>query len=74
MNRQDNLNKRIMKDTLRRIRKTGLHPINIRYPDRYFIIQNENKYCMMYFDLIELPDFQFAVWYTRMGRDRQIRN
>ena len=70
MNRQDNLNKRIMKDTLRRIRKTGLHPINIRYPDGYFIIQNENKYSMMHFDLIELPDFQFAIWYTRMSIGR----
>lgn len=66
MNRQDKLNKRVMKDTLRRIRKTGLHPINVTYPDGYFMFQNENKYSMMHFKLMELPDFQFGVWYIRM--------
>ena len=66
MKRQDKLHKRIMKDTLKRIRKTGLRPINITYPDGYFVFQNEHQYSMMHFELMELPDFQFAVWYVQM--------
>lgn len=57
-------NKAVMNDTLNYIKNLGLTPFNIEFPKGYFVFPNKNSYEIMHFQLKELPEFLFGVWYN----------
>lgn len=56
-------NKNMMDSTLKYLKYLGLTPFNIEYPKGYFVFENKNSYEMMHFQLKELPEFLFGIWY-----------
>ena len=50
-------NKNMMDNTLTYLKSLGLNPFNIKYPQGYFVFENEYYYEMMHFQLKELPEF-----------------
>lgn len=59
-------NKNMMDSTLKYLKTLGLTPFNIEYPKGYFVFENKNSYEMMHFQLKELPEFLFGVWYKEV--------
>lgn len=60
-------NKNMMESTLKYLKQLGLTPFNIEYPNGYFVFENKNSYEMMHFQLKELPEFLFGVWYKEFN-------
>lgn len=60
-------NKNMMDSTLNYLKMLGLTPFNVEYPKGYFVFENENSYEMMHFQLKELPEFLFGVWYKEVN-------
>lgn len=56
-------NKDLMTSTLKYLKTLGLHPFNIEYPKGYFFSENRYPYEIMHFQLREIPEFLFGVWY-----------
>ena len=56
-------NKDLMTSTLKYLKTLGLHPFNIEYPKGYFFFENRYPYEIMHFQLREIPEFLFGVWY-----------
>lgn len=56
-------NKNMMDNTLTYLKSLGLNPFNVEYPKGYFVFPNKNSYEIMHFQLKELPEFLFGVWY-----------
>lgn len=56
-------NKTIMTNTLNYLKSLGLTPFNIEFPKGYFVFRNKNSYEIMHFQLKEIPEFLFGVWY-----------
>ena len=56
-------NKDLMNSTLKYLKTLGLHPFNIEYPQGYFFFENRYPYEIMHFQLREIPEFLFGVWY-----------
>ena len=60
-------NKSMMDSTLKYLKHLGLTPFNIEYPKGYFVFENKHSYEMMHFQLKELPEFLFGVWYKEVN-------
>lgn len=60
-------NKNMMDSTLNYLKMLGLTPFNVEYPKGYFVFENKNSYEMMHFQLKELPEFLFGVWYKEVN-------
>lgn len=60
-------NKNMMDSTLNYLKMLGLTPFNIEYPKGYFVFENKNPYEIMHFQLKELPEFLFGVWYKEFN-------
>lgn len=60
-------NKNMMESTLKYLKHLGLTPFNIEYPKGYFVFENKNPYEIMHFQLKELPEFLFGVWYKEFN-------
>lgn len=60
-------NKNMMDSTLNYLKMLGLTPFNVEYPKGYFVFENKNSYEMMHFQLKELPEFLFGVWYKEFN-------
>lgn len=60
-------NKDMMNSTLKYLKALDLTPFNVEYPKGYFIFENKNPYEMMHFQLKELPEFLFGVWYKEVN-------
>lgn len=56
-------NKNMMDNTLKYLKSLGLNPFNVEYPKGYFVFENKHAFEMMHFQLKELPEFLFGVWY-----------
>lgn len=56
-------NKDMMNSTLKYLKTLGLHPFNVEYPRGYFFSENQYPYEIMHFQLREIPEFLFGVWY-----------
>lgn len=57
----------MMDSTLNYLKMLGLTPFNVEYPKGYFVFENKNSYEMMHFQLKELPEFLFGVWYKEVN-------
>lgn len=60
-------NKNMMESTLNYLKMLGLTPFNVEYPKGYFVFENKHSYEMMHFQLKELPEFLFGVWYKEVN-------
>lgn len=60
-------NKHMMASTLKYLKHLGLTPFNVEYPKGYFVFENKHSYEMMHFQLKELPEFLFGVWYREFN-------
>ena len=60
-------NKNMMDSTLKYLKTLGLTPFNVEYPKGYFVFENKHSYEMMHFQLKELPEFLFGVWYKEFN-------
>lgn len=60
-------NKHMMDSTLNYLKMLGLTPFNVEYPEGYFVFENKNSYEIMHFQLKELPEFLFGVWYKEVN-------
>lgn len=60
-------NKNMMDSTLKYLKTLGLTPVNVEYPKGYFVFENKHSYEMMHFQLKELPEFLFGVWYKEVN-------
>lgn len=60
-------NKNMMDSTLKYLKMLGLTPFNVEYPKGYSVFENKHSYEMMHFQLKELPDFLFGVWYKEVN-------
>lgn len=60
-------NKNMMDSTLKYLKHLGLTPFNVEYPNGYFVFENKHSYEMMHFQLKELPEFLFGVWYKEFS-------
>lgn len=60
-------NKNMMDSTLNYLKMLGLTPFNVEYPKGCFVFENKNSYEMMHFQLKELPEFLFEVWYKEFN-------
>lgn len=60
-------NKNMMESTLNYLKMLGLTPFNVEYPKGYFVSENKHSYEMMHFQLKELPEFLFGVWYKEVN-------
>lgn len=60
-------NKNMMDSTLKYLRDLGLTPFNVEYPKGYFVFENKHSFEMMHFQLKELPEFLFGVWYKEFN-------
>lgn len=60
-------NKNMLDSTLNYLKMLGLTPFNVEYPKGYFVFENRNPYEMMHFQLKELPEFLFGVWYKEVN-------
>ena len=60
-------NKNMMDSTLNYLKMLGLTPFNVEYPKGYFVFENKHSYEMMHFQLKELPEFLFGVWYKEIN-------
>lgn len=59
-------NKDMMDNTLTYLKSLGLNPFNVEYPKGYFVFKNKHAFEMMHFQLKELPEFLFGVWYRNI--------
>lgn len=60
-------NKNMMDSTLNYLKMLGLTSFNVEYPKGYFVFENKHSYEMMHFQLKELPEFLFGVWYKEVN-------
>lgn len=64
-------NKRLMDGVLDKLRSHGLNPHKIEFPAGYFLFMNKTPYEIMHFELKELPEFYFGVWFTEICVDNK---
>lgn len=60
-------NKNMMESTLKYLKTLGLTPFNVEYPKGYFVFENKYSHEIMHFQLKELPEFLFGVWYEEVN-------
>lgn len=64
-------NKQLMNGVLDKLRSHGLTPHKIEFPAGYFLFMNKTPYEIMHFELKELPEFYFGVWFTEICVDNK---
>ena len=64
-------NKQLMNGVLNKLRSHGLTPHKIEFPAGYFLFMNKTPYEIMHFELKELPEFYFGVWFTEICVDNK---
>lgn len=64
-------NKQLMNGVLDKLRSHGLNPHKIEFPAGYFLFMNKTPYEIMHFELKELPEFYFGVWFTEICVDNK---
>lgn len=64
-------NKQLMNGVLDKLRNCGLTPHKIEFPAGYFLFMNKTPYEIMHFELKELPEFYFGVWFTEICVDNK---
>ena len=64
-------NKRLMDGVLDKLRSYGLTPHKIEFPAGYFLFMNKTPYEIMHFEVKELPEFYFGVWFTEICVDNK---
>ncbi len=60
-------NKNLMVSTLKYLKTLGLTPFNVEFPKGYFVFENKYSHEIMHFQLKELPEFLFGVWYKEVN-------